>query len=367
MLKQSTALIAALLALNAFSPVVATAQSLLDDLYEFSGGNFPNSFGVTIDPETQQETDHGSPPFMIRFDGVEEQAGEVFINERLHEFTGVAGGISAVQASGIDGETEFQLTDWENPGEIIEFSFRTADGEWIANDDFDHSFYALTGLEWEGSANDSSPQFFETSFYFYWSKDGDLTTQYETVQPEIGLLVGEHPFDETVPEVVYIAYSESQVEDITNPFPGGMDVIAGTTQLDENNGSYSLLSSVVGLGDFGRFDFQDTANEFHVGFLVVPPEPAGMGGLLGDVDGDGDVDLTDFNILKSNFGLSPAGLEQGDTDGDGDIDLTDFNILKENFGAVAQAVPEPGAAALAVVAILTIAVRVRPRRLAASQ
>jgi len=51
----------------------------------------------------------------------------------------------------------------------------------------------------------------------------------------------------------------------------------------------------------------------------------------GDLDGDGDVDLDDFVILKNNFGVSDA----GDCDGDGDTDLDDFVILKNNFGTAA--------------------------------
>ena len=57
-------------------------------------------------------------------------------------------------------------------------------------------------------------------------------------------------------------------------------------------------------------------------------------GTPGDADGDGDVDLDDFNILKGNFGMTAgATTAQGDFDGDGDVDLDDFNILKGNFGA----------------------------------
>ncbi|MFW6153667.1 MAG: right-handed parallel beta-helix repeat-containing protein [Planctomycetota bacterium] len=55
----------------------------------------------------------------------------------------------------------------------------------------------------------------------------------------------------------------------------------------------------------------------------------------GDCDGDGDVDLDDFVILKSNFGRTGviAGAAEGDLDGDGDVDLDDFAILKQNFGS----------------------------------
>jgi hypothetical protein len=52
----------------------------------------------------------------------------------------------------------------------------------------------------------------------------------------------------------------------------------------------------------------------------------------GDVNGDGAVNLTDFNILKTNFGQQGS-REQGDLNGDGTVGLPDFNILKANFGA----------------------------------
>jgi hypothetical protein len=56
-------------------------------------------------------------------------------------------------------------------------------------------------------------------------------------------------------------------------------------------------------------------------------------GKPGDADGDGDVDLDDFVILKTNFGTpSGATAATGDFDGDGDVDLDDFVILKSNFG-----------------------------------
>ncbi len=54
----------------------------------------------------------------------------------------------------------------------------------------------------------------------------------------------------------------------------------------------------------------------------------------GDADGDGDVDLDDFVILKNNFGTAAgATCAEGDFDGDGDVDLDDFVLLKNNFGA----------------------------------
>ncbi|MFW6155489.1 MAG: dockerin type I domain-containing protein [Planctomycetota bacterium] len=52
-----------------------------------------------------------------------------------------------------------------------------------------------------------------------------------------------------------------------------------------------------------------------------------------DFNGDGEIDLDDFVILKQNFGRTGALQSQGDADGDGDVDLDDFALLKQNFGA----------------------------------
>jgi hypothetical protein len=56
--------------------------------------------------------------------------------------------------------------------------------------------------------------------------------------------------------------------------------------------------------------------------------------LIGDVDGDGDVDLTDLATLLANYGMtSGATWADGDMDGDGDVDLTDLSALLSNYGS----------------------------------
>jgi len=83
-----------------------------------------------------------------------------------------------------------------------------------------------------------------------------------------------------------------------------------------------------------------------------------MPSVLGDTDGDGDVDIDDLNNVRNNFGA--MGL--GDTDSDGDVDIDDLNNVRNNFGAMA-AVPEPGALSLVLCAIAVGAMH-RPRRAA---
>jgi hypothetical protein len=50
--------------------------------------------------------------------------------------------------------------------------------------------------------------------------------------------------------------------------------------------------------------------------------------ILGDLDGDGDVDLSDLATLLGAYGVS----DEGDIDGDGDTDLADLAALLANYG-----------------------------------
>lgn len=88
--------------------------------------------------------------------------------------------------------------------------------------------------------------------------------------------------------------------------------------------------------------------------------------LPGDADGDGFVDLKDFNLLKAAFGTSlgdDSFLAAADFNHDEAIDLVDFNILKTHFGET-NAVPEPNGAVLTVLGCLAaVAFRLQGRRI----
>jgi len=80
----------------------------------------------------------------------------------------------------------------------------------------------------------------------------------------------------------------------------------------------------------------------------------GLAPLLGDVNGDGQIDLSDFGVIKANFGTGTTP-EQGDLNGDSKVDLSDFGVLKANFGKSSPAaVPEPSAALLAVIGLVAL-------------
>ena len=88
------------------------------------------------------------------------------------------------------------------------------------------------------------------------------------------------------------------------------------------------------------------------------------GALVGDADGDGDVDAADYITLKTNMGQpSGAELADGDFDGDGDVDWNDLQLLQAHYGESAGAsgtIPEP--ATLGLLAIGAMAVIRRRRR-----
>ena len=86
--------------------------------------------------------------------------------------------------------------------------------------------------------------------------------------------------------------------------------------------------------------------------------------LEGDADGDIDIDITDFNILASNFDDTGANAETNnwttaDFDADGDIDITDFNFLAANFADTGYGenttgqVPEPTTWLLTLIGLAT--------------
>lgn len=81
---------------------------------------------------------------------------------------------------------------------------------------------------------------------------------------------------------------------------------------------------------FARLNGEYTAPRGMIDNLALTPAAPPC---VGDVDGNGAVDLSDLTQLLSNFGTSSgATAEQGDLDADGDVDLSDLTLLLANFG-----------------------------------
>ncbi len=63
--------------------------------------------------------------------------------------------------------------------------------------------------------------------------------------------------------------------------------------------------------------------------------------LRGDANGDGAVNLSDFNVLAANFGQTGRTFSQGDFNYDGTVNLDDFNILAARFGTALAPASRP--------------------------
>ncbi|MFO0899083.1 MAG: DUF4465 domain-containing protein [Pirellulales bacterium] len=102
------------------------------------------------------------------------------------------------------------------------------------------------------------------------------------------------------------------------------------------------LSFTLASTDVGQFGM-NTPAYFALDDLLLSTRP-------GDANGDDQVNLDDFGVLKANLGAAGT-IAQGDFSPDGRIDLNDFGVLKENFG-VPAAVPEPSSLVLLALASL---------------
>ncbi len=119
--------------------------------------------------------------------------------------------------------------------------------------------------------------------------------------------------------------------------PGGdLHLADGSPCLDAGRNSYVPAGVTNDLDGLPRFyDDPLAADVGHgtppivdMGPFERQPEPC-----PGDLDGDGEVDLSDLSALLTHFGtVAGAGPEDGDIDGDGDVDLADLSELLTSFG-----------------------------------
>jgi hypothetical protein len=104
-------------------------------------------------------------------------------------------------------------------------------------------------------------------------------------------------------------------------------VIELTADAGTSSATYTLYPSVSGVACYGRG--------------IIPWPDIGLASVTirhgsqcpGDLDGDGDVDLSDLAQLLAHYGMTEgATYEDGDLDGDGDVDLSDLAALLAVYG-----------------------------------
>ncbi len=111
--------------------------------------------------------------------------------------------------------------------------------------------------------------------------------------------------------------------DVIEVAPGDTRTVTGLSFIAGSGGQDGRSS---GFNDSGQVAFGAQFDDGSSGLFVATV-------CGGDVNADGQVDLTDLAIMLSEFGCSGAGCV-GDLDGDGGTNLTDLAILLSRFGAV---------------------------------
>ncbi|MEM1011449.1 MAG: PEP-CTERM sorting domain-containing protein [Planctomycetota bacterium] len=133
---------------------------------------------------------------------------------------------------------------------------------------------------------------------------------------------------------------------------------SGTTDTGSGIGLWEIIGQVAITDPLATYTVTQTSGD-NPGFVSMRGygvfwefvEDLPTGGLPGDANGDGTVDLADFGILRSEFG-SMGDMLLADFNGDMTVDLADFGILRANFGtsipsdiaaldAWAASIPEP--------------------------
>ena len=113
------------------------------------------------------------------------------------------------------------------------------------------------------------------------------------------------------------------------------------------------------------FGWSRVGENVHAAFNGLAITSTGSGGILGDVDFDGDVDRTDVALFVAAYGTNTVGggVILANFDDDTKVGLTDLAILQQHFGetglggpvgifAPAAAVPEPSALLISIMGMI---------------
>jgi hypothetical protein len=121
--------------------------------------------------------------------------------------------------------------------------------------------------------------------------------------------------------------------------PGATENVFVSLALDDSASEAATIGNVDFYCDFdGDGVFTNVPGETESPVTVEPGTTGYVSATVfnpvpGDLDGDGDVDLSDLGQSLSHYGMTGGALyEDGDLDGDGDVDLVDLATLLANYG-----------------------------------
>ena len=381
--------------------------------------------GTPVGDDAASETcllqDSGTPAVTMTFNAGAQDIGGLSVIPTVAPFAGVDPENPIIA---VNNETPFsaELPIWSTTGDLIEITMRTKDNSYPSSNEDDFWGFSATGIQYPNAdANSEIGLPFDedlgnyTNFYF-WFEDanGPITEGYD-IFLDVGIGVGGHPVDER--EVIYIFYSEGQVDDFSDTLAGGsLDFHSHGSILNE----VPQIGNLLVLADSTGVEDGLAITGFGIGFLVQPPElgsaelpgdfdfngeleaadidllskQVGQTDLMFDLNGDaavdeddrvfwietlaetfaGDADLNgsvefgDFLALSAGFG-SIGGWAVGDFDGSGDVAFADFLLLSSNFGSsraadTTQSVPEPSAVGLCMFGLLATGCVRRRRKVA---
>ena len=257
-----------------------------------------------------------------------------------------------------------------------------------------------TGYSFEGAAGGAQP--FSESTHPYASSDGGYIPY-----PIVGNATQAGQYVD-VSNSLTGGYSATAAGNTTAPFdvtPWAIgttsSVSATNTILDNATFAFQLNLNLPGVRNY----VQQSLGQGGVGFFISSlhnSEEFGAGGgypqwymkesvgvfpaaapaslaigyrLIGDFDGNGAVNSSDYSLWKTDFGKSVSAGSGADGNGDGIVDAADFTMWRDHLGnsspgsgaMAADAVPEPRSMGLACFAMLILAGGGRSKRLGAAR
>ena len=233
----------------------------------------------------------------------------------------------------------------------------TTGSDFAIGDDFNTGFTSiyLTSISFYGggpqlaSGNSAGDR---STIYFY-DSTGDFEMTKEIYFPESASQgIGYHTYQLSSPEVLkgsgYFAFNPNDTiyfngatgqETVHPPGPATFQAYFGAKP---TIGSSSAANAAISSDEYTAHTIDSMATYGVPGYMQVEFDGFGIsGGLLGDCNGDGRVDLNDLNIVLNNLGITTYNRTQGNFDGAATIDLNDLNDVLNNLGVVALPTTSP--------------------------